>query len=184
MRVRKFLFRLLIVFVVLFVIAGILYLVQMFFHSFDSQLIIINKWIDYVNKAGSYTLIAGVTLGSIIFILAAGMFPLILRGINRKNYWISIQKGLISSFVFYISQIFYKYAENLGRIYFYLAILAIIIITLILIEIITLSMKEEKEEELRTDLIAAISSGLIFGILIRLIETGLHEIKNFLSFMP
>ncbi len=184
MRVRKFLIRLLIIFIFLAVISASLYFIQVFFHPFDSQINSLIDWINYINKAGSYSLIAGITLGSIVFIIAIALFPLLLSGINRKNYWSSIQKGLLSSFVFFISQIFYKYAEKLGEIYFYLALFAIIVTTLILVEIITLSMKEGKEEEVRTDIIAAISSGLIFGVLIRLIELGLHEVKNLLSFMP
>jgi len=182
-RVNRFLFKLLFVFVIIALIVMVLYFIQMTFHIFDKEIKQFIDWIAYVNQASSYSLIAGVTVGSIIFILAVAMFPLFLRGVNKKNYWVSLQKGLIASFVFFISQIIYKFTANIGKFYFYLTVFAIIVITIILIEIITLSMKEEKAEaeELRTDIIASITSGLIFGVIIKVIEVGLHEIKNLLS---
>lgn len=185
-RINRFLLKLLIAACVLVFIGAVIYFIQITFHIFDSQIKQVTDWVDYVNQAGSYSLIAGISFGSIIFILAAGFFPFLLRGVNRKNYWASMQRGLIASFVFYISQIIYKYASNLGRIYFYIAIFAVIVVTLILIEIITLGMKEEKKEaeSMRTDIIASITSGLIFGVLIKVVEVGLHEVKNLLSFMP
>ncbi len=183
-RVRNFLVKILLLFAFFAVVFFVLYLVQAFYHPFDSQIAWIKESIDYLNTTTSYYLIAGISAGTIIFIGVIVLFPMLLKGIDRKNYWWSIVKGLVASFVFYLTQLLYRYAENLGRIYFLLALLAIIIATLILIEIITLSMREERHVELRTDLIAAVTSGLIFGLLLRIFILFSHKIENLLSIMP
>ncbi len=183
-RVKKFLSKLFFTLIFIISILFILIIIQLVFHPFSVILSQISEWIINANKTLSSELIAGISIGTVIFVLLMFFFPLMHKGVNRKRYWSSIQKGLITSFVFYISQLFYRYAETIGRFYFLIALFIVIIITLILIEIITLSMREEKEIELRTDLIAAIVSGLIFGILLKLFMIGLNLVEHLLPFMP
>ncbi len=174
-RAVRFLGKVLLTILFFALIGGIFFILQTFFHLFDGIISYVNQDISKVNSSLSQEALAGISFGAIALVVFILLFPLLMKGIKRKQYWISIQRGIISSLVFFLSQAGYQYAERFSRFYLFLSIAAVIVITLIFIEVLALSIRKEKESEFRTDIIAAVVSGLVFGILIKLILVAISS---------
>lgn len=177
-RANRFLLRVVTVFLVLVLAGIVLYLVQVFFQPFDDQLKFINDWIITTNQAISRELITGISGGLVVLVLLIFITPLFMRGVNNKQYMVATWRGIISSFVFLVTQALYDYAEQISRFYLIVAIVAVVILSLILIEYLSLMMKQEEQVAFRTDIVSALVSGLIFGIVMKVIFLMVDMIKH------
>ncbi|MEK6794242.1 MAG: hypothetical protein AABZ39_05670 [Spirochaetota bacterium] len=180
-KVKSFIDRLVLVLIILSVLLSALYLSNMFFHFLDDPLYILRERLDYLNTVLSSELIAGLSLGSLVLAIVIYMLPKLIGGINRKAYERSLRLGIISSLVFFLSNILYTVVLKHGRVYLFIAIIITGIVTTILVQVLSLMFEDkEKEVSFRTDIVSGISSGLIFGILIHVIMFFIDYIKRYL----
>ena len=159
----------------------ILWFLHTYLHLFDTQLAYINTMIAQMNSTMSSELISGITMGSVILVLLIVIMPLFMKGINRKAYWKSLWRGVISAFVFFISNRIFTYAEQKSRFYLIIAILITVAVTFVLIEVLSLAMRESEEVSFRTDMVSSIAAGLLFGVILKLItimQSYLDEIAK------
>lgn len=168
-RLKKFLVKLLVVFVALLVIGFVLLMLQVFFGLFNYQIDLIRKVFSETDAKLSSDVFAGISVGTVILLAVVGLFPVLMKGVNNRQYFIGLRRGVISAFVFFVSDSLYRWLETINRFYMILSMILVIIITFILIEILALSAKAENEVSLRTDLASSVVSGLIFGVLLKLI---------------
>jgi hypothetical protein len=165
--------------ILFFCIAGLVcYLLQTYFHTFDGLISYVNQDIGKVKGTLSAELLTGISIGTIVLVIFILFFPLFMKGVQKKRYFVSVYRGVISSFVYFISDWVYQYTGRISRFYFLLSALIFIIITIVMVEILALSSKREKEAEVRTDMIAAVVSGLVFSLIIKFISSGWTYLKE------
>ena len=104
-----------------------------------------------------------------------------MRKINTRSYFKNLFQGVISSFIFFISQMIYQICERISKFYLLMTLIGIVLITLILIRIVAGMYKKETDQvEFRTSFVASITAGLIFSVLLQLISLwGLWLKANF-----
>jgi hypothetical protein len=85
---------------------------------------------------------------------------------------------LIAASVFYLYNRLFALASSIGHVYFIVTMLGAIIVTAIVVEGVSLAVKEEEERSFRTDVTASITSGLLFGVVVKLAEYGLSLLKG------
>jgi hypothetical protein len=160
--------------VIVLVLAG----VQAIFHPFDELIAKILAFVDDLDSKLTREAFNGITIGSLVLVVGLCIFPLFLRRIDEKSYARGLWRGVISASVFYISNQLFAFASRIGRVHFIVVMLAVIIVSAIVVEGISLAVKEEEEKSFRTDVIASITSGLLFGVLVKLAEYGLELLKR------
>lgn len=173
-RLKKFLVRLLIVVLVLLIISFILFLLQAFFGLFDPQIAWIKGVVTETDAKFSADVFAGISVGTVGLMIVVSFFPVFMKGVNNRQYFMGLRRGVISAFVFYLSDTLYRWLGEINRFYMILTMVIVVIITFILIEVLSLSTKENEEVSFRTDLVSAIVSGLVFGVLLKLFSTIVH----------
>ncbi len=165
--------------ILFFCIAGLVcYLLQTYFHTFNGLIHYINQDIGKVNSTLSAKLLTGISIGTILLVIFILFFPLFMKGVKKKRYFDSVYRGVIASFIYFISDWVYQYTGRISRFYFLLSALIFIIITIVMVEILALSTRREKEAEVRTDIIAAIVAGLVFSLIIKFISSGWVYLKE------
>ncbi|MGE5559134.1 MAG: hypothetical protein ACM3WV_11100 [Bacillota bacterium] len=141
----------------------------------------INKSLSLANGIVFNDLVTGVSIGTALFILSLLVFPFLTRHIDTRLYFKSIHQGIISAFVFYVSDLIYDYIGKLGNTYLLTAICVVILLTIILIQISTgIFKKQEDRIEFRTSHYASIAAGLIFGVLLNLGKLGMEMLEVYL----
>jgi hypothetical protein len=160
--------------VVVLVLAGI----QAIFHPFDAIIAKGLAFVDDLDSKLTREAFNGITLGSLALIVALCVFPLFLKRIDEKAYARGLWRGVISAAVFYLSNRLFALAQSIGRIHFIVTMLGVIVVSAIVIEGVSLAVKEEEERSFRTDVVASITSGLLFGVLVKLAEYGLEILKK------
>jgi Na+/proline symporter len=177
-RLGQFLVKVARVLLILCAMLLILGYLQFEYKLFDTQLAAIMDFIASVDARVSGEVLTGLSLGTLGFVLLASILPVFSRKIHRRSYLKAMQRGILSAFVFFVSTAFYNWAETLTSFYLIVSIVAVIIVTLILIEALSLAMREEEEVSFRTDIVASITSGLLFGVLLKLAGIGIDMIKH------
>jgi hypothetical protein len=163
----------------LFILVGLVYSLQYFFHVLDSPLKTLNKYLSATNGIIFKEMIWGISTGTLLFIAILIIFPIFMKNINTRSYFKNLYSGILSSFIFFISQWIYKFCEKIGKFYLVLSMAGLSIITLILIGFIARAYKKEADKvEFRTQYIASITAGLIFGILLQLFSMGIGWVKS------
>lgn len=163
----------------LFILAGLVYGLQYFFHILDRPLEIFNNYLSAANGVISKEMIWGISTGMLLFIVILIVFPVFMKNINTRSYFKNLYSGILSSFIFFVSQWIYKFCEKISQFYLILSIAGLSIVTLILIGFITRMYKREEDKvEFRTQYIASITAGLIFGILLQLFSIGIGLVKS------
>ncbi len=174
-RYLRNLLRIVVILVVLFfVLAG----VQAIFHPFDDLIARATAFVDGLDAKLTSEAFNGITLGSLVLILALCVFPLFLKRIDEKAYARGLWRGVISASVFYLSNRLFALASSFGRIHFIVTMLIVVVVAAVVIEGVSLAVKEEEERSFRTDVTASITSGLLFGVLVKLAEYGLALLKK------
>jgi hypothetical protein len=163
------LFRSIVRFAVILVMLGaILAGVQIMWHTFDPIVNFINQDIGAAGATLSNQVVAGISLGVLVLFLILMLVPLLLRGVDNKQFLGSFFRGILASMVFLASDYLYGQLEHLGRIWLVVGIVGSVVVTFFLIEIITRAGRSQHEVSTRTDLLASITSGLAFSLLLKL----------------
>lgn len=180
-RLGRYLRRLFEVVGALAILGLILVAVQYAYHPFDGALASATEFIDGLDSRLTQEAFKGITLGSLGLITALCIFPIFLRKIDDRAYFRGLWRGVISAAVFYLSTELYAMAANFGRIHFIVSMFAVIVVTTLVVEGISLTVREEEEKSFRTDIVASIASGLLFGVLVKLGGYGIEYLTKLLA---
>lgn len=153
--------------VLLIFLGAILAGVQILWHPFDEAIAFVNQDIGAAGATLSSQVVAGVSLGALALFLLLMLVPLLVRGVDNKQFLGSLFRGVLASAVFLCSDWLYGQLEQRGRIWLVVGILSSVIVTFFLIEIITRAGKAKQQVSNRTDLLASITSGLAFSLLLK-----------------
>jgi hypothetical protein len=177
-RFRRYLRRLGRVALALGLLALVLYGVQSIFHPFDEAIARALAYAEGLDANLSHEAFAGISMGSLVLILVICLFPFLLKRIDEAAYLRGLWRGLISASVYFLSNKLFALASSASRVYFLLATLGIIVLTLIVVEGLSLAVREEDERSFRTDVTASIASGLLFGVLVKIVEFAVEWAKR------
>jgi hypothetical protein len=155
---------------------GILALIQLTFHPFDGLIEEANARLSSVNGALSSELAAGVSIGTVVLVGILAAWPLFMKGVRAKQYLSSFMRSSLAAGIYFLSDLLYRWVEEHGTFYLCFAMVFMIVLTFVLVEIVARMVRAEEESSVRTDLLAAIVSGLVFGILVRLLAFGLGRL--------
>jgi hypothetical protein len=167
-RFTPFLRTLVTFFFVLAVLGAVVWGVQMIWHPLDPVIKYVNQDVGAVGATLSNQLVAGVSLASLVLFVILLLVPLAMRGVNNKQFLGSFFRGILSSVVFLVSDWLYGELGHLGRFWLVVGIILMVVVTLVFIEMITRAGKTKDEVGTRTDLLASITSGLAFALLLQL----------------
>lgn len=171
--------------VFIMILGSVLYGLQYYFHAFDEPLEQMTTNLTFLNTIINNQVITGITLGTSLLILMLLIIPIFAKDINTKSYFKNIKQGVISSFVFYLSQLINSYFEKIGQVYLLISLFAMMVITIFLIQI-GAKMFRHKEDavEFRTGYIASITAGLVFSVLLQLLMMGIGFLKTEIAITP
>jgi len=147
---------------------GLLALVQILFHPFDAILATVEGELSVADTTLQANTVAGISLGTIVLVAVVSALPLLRKGVRRRQYGLSFWRGLLSSAIFLATDRLYRYVQELGLLYFSATLALFIAATIVLVEIVSRVGKAEAESDTRTELLASIVSGLVFGLLVQL----------------
>lgn len=142
--------------------------IQNLWHPLDPFIRYVNQDVGAVGATLSNQMVAGVSLASLVLFLILMLVPLAIRGVNNRQFLGSFSRGILSSGVFLVSNYIYSELETWGRFWLLAGIVLMIVVTVVLIELITRAGKEQNEVNTRTDLMASITSGLAFSLLLNM----------------
>lgn len=162
-------------FILLVITAGILGGLQYYNHIFDKPLKIFNSYVLNANKIVYKDMFWGISTGTLLFIIILIILPVLMRKINTRSYFKNLFQGVISSFIFFLSQSLYGYCERISQFYLLVTLFGVALVTLLLIRIVAGMYKNEADQvEFRTSFVASITAGLIFSVLLQLISLWSH----------
>jgi hypothetical protein len=147
---------------------ALLSLVQVLFHPFDALLAKGEKGLAAADKALQGDTVAGVSLGTIALVAVIAALPLFRKGVRRRQYGISFWRGFLSAAIFFATDRLYRFVQGLGTLYFSATLALFVAAVIVLVEIVSRAGREDAESETRTELLASIVSGLVFGLLVQL----------------
>lgn len=176
-RATRFLRNVMTVAFLLIALVIILAAVESLFHPFTAWLDKAQAWFTNTEKLLSEESLRGISLGMIVLTLGVCFFPLLHPRVNKKQFRTNTFRGVIASLVFFFTQLMYTWAEHFGKLHLMGAMLVAIIVTLIIIEFLSLLTRIDEEVSLRTDLLASASSGLAAGIVIKLVEVLVTQVR-------
>lgn len=156
--------------VLLLVAGGGLALVQAYFHPFDIVIEKADESLAAIDTTFSANAVAGVSIGTLVLIAAAIALPLMRKGVRVRQYFVSFWRGLVSAAIFLATDKLYRYVQSLGVLYFSATLALFLAATIVLVEIVARAGRIEEEAERRTEFLASIVSGLVFGLLVQLGE--------------
>lgn len=162
-------------------VIGILAFAQILFHPFDAIVESAEEGLAIADKTLSNDSIAGISLGTLVLVGIIAVLPLLKRGVRRKQYGLSFWRGLLSSVIFLATDRLYSYVQGLGVLYLSATLALFIAATIILVEIVSRLGDQENESDLRTELLASIVSGLVFGLIVQLAQYGMKAIGGMLG---
>lgn len=169
----------------LVVVLGLLWLtfvaVQAAFHPFDSVIAQAKAFVAGLDSNLSKEAFNGITLGSLVLILALCVFPIFLSKIDEKAYARGLWRGVIATAVFYLSNELYAMAAKESRMHFLAALFGVVIVTSIVVEAISLAVREEEQRSFRTDIVSSIASGLLFSVIIKLGGYGIVYLQTLIT---
>lgn len=161
------------------ILGSVLYGLQYYYHVFDEPLRQMNENLTLFYKIINNQIITGISLGTALFILLLLIIPFFAKDINTKSYFKNIKQGVVSSFIFYLSQLINSYFEKIDQVYLLISIFGTMLITIILVQIgAKIFRNQEDEMEFRTGYIASITAGLVFSVLLQILTLGLDFIKT------
>jgi hypothetical protein len=151
--------------------------VQAAFHPFDALIADTKAFIAGMDSSLSKEAFNGITLGSLVLILALCIFPIFLSRIDEKAYARGLWRGVIATAVFYLSNELYSMAAKQSRMHFLAALFGVVIVTSIVVEAVSLAVREEEQRSFRTDIVSSIASGLLFSVVIKLGGFGIAYLQ-------
>jgi hypothetical protein len=165
----RFILKVLVALVILAAAGSVLLCLQVFFNLFDPQIRFIESLLIKADNTFSREVLSGLSLGMVILIPALAFFPLLLKGIQKSKYLISLFRGVVAAFIFFISEAAFQFLGGINRTYYLLAIVLVGLVAFILIEIIVGFTRGDDKASFRTDIVAAIVSGLLFSLILKVI---------------
>jgi len=162
-------------------VIGILAFTQILFHPFDAIVESAEAGLAIADKTLSNDSIAGISLGTLALVGIIAILPLLKKGVRRKQYALSFWRGLLSSAIFLATDRLYRYVQGLGVLYLSATLALFIAATIILVEVVSRLGDLQSESDTRTELLASIVSGLVFGLIVQLAEYGIKAIGGLLS---
>ena len=167
---------------ILTVLGALTWGVQMIWHPLDPVIAYVNQDLGAAGATLSQQAVAGISFASLVLFLILMLIPLALRGVNNKQFLGSFFRGILASLVFLVSDWLYGQLESLGRFWLLVGLGLTVIVTVVLIELITRAGREKHEVETRTDLMASVTSGLAFALLLKLATYAWDAAKATLGF--
>jgi len=181
-RVRAYLSRLTRVLAGVALVASVVALVQAVLHPIDRTLIeTADRRLAALDRTLNASLVSGVSLGTLLVIVAVAAVAVLGRGVHRRQYVVSFWRGLLSSAIFLLSDTFYRFVREQGRLYYTASVALFIAVMLILVELLARWGTYAEERERRTEFLASIVSGLCFALLV---QAGESLLKHLSSFIP
>ena len=177
-RIFQYLKRVLITTLIFVLVSVILYTLQHYFHLFRGVINFINQDFSKVSSTLSAKVLSGISLGGILLVLFITFFPYFMKGIDKKEYMGKVFLGVLSSFVYFISDLIYRYTEKISRFYFLISVAIVIMVTVILVQILSLAVNEKNQVETKTEIVSSIVAGLVFGLVLQLLQVGLDYIRH------
>lgn len=162
-------------------VIGILAFTQIIFHPFDAIVETAEKGLAVADRTLSNDSIAGISLGTLVLVGIIAILPLLKKGVRRKQYGLSFWRGLLSSVIFLATDRLYRYVQGLGVLYLSATLALFIAATIVLVEIVSRLGDLQSESDTRTELLASIVSGLVFGLIVQLGEYGIKAIGAMLG---
>ncbi len=154
---------------------GILALAQLAFHPFDAILATAQRDLSAADKTLQGNAVAGVSLGTVVLVIIVSALPLFKKGVRRRQYGLSFWRGLLSSGIFLATDRLYRFVQGLGVLYFSATLALFVAATIVLVEIVSRAGKHDEESDTRTELLASIVSGLVFGLIVQLAENAFRR---------
>jgi hypothetical protein len=144
---------------------------------FKTQLAQVDEGFEAIDSALLSKIATGVSVGAVLILVAVFALPLFMKSIDSKEYVKNIVLGLVSSFVFYLSQSLYDTIGKRGKLYVALSMAVVAFITFFIVELLALAFKSKKRGvEFRTAVLGGIASGLAFGIVLELVKAAVAAI--------
>jgi hypothetical protein len=157
---------------------GVLAFTQILFHPFDAFMETAQEGLAKVDSTLSNESIAGVSLGSLAIVAVVAVLPLLKKGVRRRQYAVSFWRGLLSSAIFLATDRLYRFVQGLGVLYLSATLALFVAATIILVEIVSRLGDIRDESDTRTELLASIVSGLVFGLIVQLAEYGIKILTS------
>jgi Na+/proline symporter len=180
-RFTRYIGRLLRIALVLSVLVLGLYAAQSYYHVFDDQIAGVKAFLASLEDSLSAEALAGISMGSLVLVAVLCLAPIFWKKIDTRGYMRGLWRGIVSAFVFLASTELFSFAAKASKVYLILSIAGVIIVSALLIEAVSLAAREEEERSLRTDIVASISSGLLFGVLLQLGQVGLEWARRLIA---
>lgn len=127
-------------------------------------------WLGEVNTFLDTSMMTGISAGMIVLSLLVLVLPLLMKGIQKPQYTTAVRRGIVASLVFFVSQLLYTWAELQGRGLLILSMMVVLVLSFVLIEFLARLLRGENEVAFRTDMLASMASGLVSGIVLKLLE--------------
>lgn len=183
-RVRAYLSRLTRFLALVALVAAAVALVQAVFHPIETTFLeTADTRLAALDRTLNADLVSGVSLGTLLVIAAVAAVAVLGRGVHRRQYVVSFWRGLLSSAIFLLSDTFYRFVRERGRLYYTASVALFIAVMLILVELLARWGSYAEERERRTEFLASIVSGLCFALLVQAGEAFLkHAGSSFLAF--
>jgi hypothetical protein len=182
-RVKTFLSSLVKALIFLLLGAALFALLQMTVHPFDPAVQKIDATLASLDKTLSSTIITGVSISSLVVIIAVFGISLAGNGVHKRQYIVSFWRGILSSAVFLLSDSFYRFIRTQGKLYYSISLLTFVVGIFILVEIISRWGKVSEERNRRTELLASIAAGLSFAVLVQIGEYLIQQLQRLTGFI-
>lgn len=180
-RVRAYLYRLTRVLAGVALVASVVALVQAVLHPIEPTLLeTADRRLAALDRTLNADLLSGVSLGTLLVVVAVAAVAVLGRGVHRRQYVTSFWRGLLSSSIFLLSDTFYRFVREQGRLYYTASVALFIAVMLVLVELLARWGSYAEERERRTEFLASIVSGLCFALLVQVGESLLKHLSSIL----
>lgn len=163
------------------VLGALLWGVQMIWHPLDPVIAYVDQDVGAAGATLSGQVVAGVSLASLVLFLILLLIPLAMRGVDNRQFLGSFFRGILASVVFIISDWLYGLLEKQGRFWLIAGLALAVVVTVVLIELITRAGRLKDEVGTRTDLMASVTSGLAFALLLNLGQFAWDAVQKVLA---
>jgi len=161
-------------------VVGILAIVQIFWHPFDLAIETAEKELSLADMTLTHDVLGGISTGSLILVGLVAAIPLLKKGVRRRQYGVSFWRGILSSAIFLSTDKLYRFVQRLGVLYFSATLALFIAVIIVFVEVVSRAGQPGNEADTRTELLASIVSGLVFGLVVQVAEYAIGAIGKML----
>lgn len=168
-RVFSFIRNVVVVLAIIVLIGVVVWVVQSTTGLLDPLIVEAQRLLELANGVLDTPLMAGISASMIVLSLVVLFIPLLMKGIQKKQYLTAVRRGIVASGVFFVSQLLYAWAETEGRSILLVSMVLVLVGSFILIELLARMLRAEEEASFRTDMVASMASGLMSGMVLKLV---------------